>query len=339
MPSKKTQDSIEFRDRDFALLRCLFESRLMSSAHIAKLFFNGQPEATKKRLQKLKAAGVLRERPGRRRYEAAVYHFTRKGFDVLRGEGEFNGYPEFNWPRLAGRAYVKPNTLRHELSVMDVKSALTPAINSKAGFEVAEFSTWPLLYAFRAKRRYEDGSRKEVPVEPDGLLRIEESVGEKVYTYNYFLEVDCTSEKQETLAGKAMDYADYYMRGGFAIRNGRPATDFEKVPFRVLMILESDERRNNAAAIMLLSEPPTRTRVWLTTRKEILRDPLGPIWVRPIDYKEALTGTLFKLERPSKKYKRQPERERSVAQRIKKHALLCEPEEEKSDPIAGSLLS
>jgi len=43
--------SIDLQERDFALLRGLFESRVMTAAHIASLYFDGKKEAAKKRLQ------------------------------------------------------------------------------------------------------------------------------------------------------------------------------------------------------------------------------------------------------------------------------------------------
>jgi hypothetical protein len=49
-------DKPHLQDRDFALLRGLFESRVMTAGHIATLYFDGSREAAKKRLQKIKAA-------------------------------------------------------------------------------------------------------------------------------------------------------------------------------------------------------------------------------------------------------------------------------------------
>jgi hypothetical protein len=45
--------SIYLQKRDLALLRGLFESRVMTAGHIATLHFDNKPEAAKKRLQKL----------------------------------------------------------------------------------------------------------------------------------------------------------------------------------------------------------------------------------------------------------------------------------------------
>jgi len=54
--------SLRFQERDLRILRNLFESRIMTAAHIAALHFDGKREMTKKRLQKLKVAGLLGER-------------------------------------------------------------------------------------------------------------------------------------------------------------------------------------------------------------------------------------------------------------------------------------
>jgi Replication-relaxation len=85
-------DSLQFQPRDFALLSGLFESRVMTAEHVATLHFNGSREAAKKRLQKLKAAGLIAERK-RKAYEPAVLFLTSKAFAVLRENGCLAEYP------------------------------------------------------------------------------------------------------------------------------------------------------------------------------------------------------------------------------------------------------
>lgn len=76
MPAVRPRiDSISLQDRDNALLRGLFESRVMTSKHVATLYFEGRAEAAKKRLQKLKTAGFVKERP-RRAYEPSLLFLT-----------------------------------------------------------------------------------------------------------------------------------------------------------------------------------------------------------------------------------------------------------------------
>ena len=67
--------TIELQDRDVALLRGLFEARVMTLGHIATFHFDGRMEAATKRVQKLKRAGILHERP-RRVYEPSIVCLT-----------------------------------------------------------------------------------------------------------------------------------------------------------------------------------------------------------------------------------------------------------------------
>ncbi len=176
--------------RDLALLRDLFESRVMTAAHIAALHFSGSKEAAKKRLQKLKAAGLISERP-RRSTEPAVLHLSAKAFPFLRQHGLLNGYPTLTKPALEKRARVSDMTLRHELEVMDVKASLHAAMRGTDRFSIAEFGTWPLLHQFEAPG---NGFGADILVKPDGFIRIHEREADGgLSEHAFFLEVDRSS--------------------------------------------------------------------------------------------------------------------------------------------------
>src|SRR5205823_4480357 len=112
MPNPHTSP-INIQDRDFALLGGLFESRVMTAAHIAALYFGGSKEAGKKRLQKLKSAGLIGERK-RRVNEPAVLFLTRKGFSLLGNEGQLEDFPRLSATAFEKRADVSALTIRHE---------------------------------------------------------------------------------------------------------------------------------------------------------------------------------------------------------------------------------
>jgi hypothetical protein len=316
--------SINLQDRDYALLRSLFECRVMTNEHAMSLYFEGKSEAAKKRLQKLKAAGLITERP-RRAFEPSVLFLTREGLKLLQEKGVLSKYPSFDLPALDRRARVSDLTIRHELEVMDVKAAFHAAIKTTPSFTIDGFSTWPLLNEFTAYRPGSNGA--EIAVKPDGFIRIHEmdTDGGK-FERAFFLEVDRSSEVQETLVAKAGCYLDYYRRGGFAIRNGATRDDFEKFPFRVLMVFKNAERRNNTAERLLQNIPPILTMVYLSTFEEVTRDPLGAIWVRPLDYREATEGTPFAPEKQPKTwgYQRQTARELFVEQKVRKRRILAD---------------
>jgi hypothetical protein len=319
MPSPKNS-AIELQERDFAILRSLFESRLMTLAHMAALHFEGRNEAAKKRIQKLKATGLVTER-SRRMYEPSILFLTRKAFQILEKNGILKNYPPLGLSSLEKRAQVSDLTLRHELAVMDVKAAFAKAISAASGFSIVEFITWPLLCEFTACRP--DGSRKEVLVRPDGFVRIQEQNAEDIFEHTLFLEVDRSTETQETLAMRAGCYVDYYRRGGLAARFGRPREELKDFPFRVLVVCKTAERRNNAAERMLKINPPILSMVWLTTMQEILHNPFGAIWIRPVDYRDATQNTLFATENRQygSGYKTQPERETLVERKVQKVSL------------------
>src|ERR1039457_161091 len=87
-----SKDGIKPQERDFEILRGLYASRVMSTGHATTLFFEGRLEAARKRLQKLKGAGLLRDRV-HDHGEPAVLQLTMKGFNVLKDCGALHGYP------------------------------------------------------------------------------------------------------------------------------------------------------------------------------------------------------------------------------------------------------
>jgi len=307
------------QDRDLALLRGLFESRLMTLRHAAALYFQGRQEAAKKRIQKLKAARIMAERP-RRPYDPSILFLTRKAFRLLQDQGVLAAYPPIGLKSLQKRARVSDLTLRHELNVMDVKAAIVPAIAGLNSFKTVEFSTWPLLFQFKARS---DPRKSRILIKPDGFIRIhEQRAGDKRREHTCFLEIDRSTETLDTLANKAACYIDYYYSGRLAARFGYD--HYKDMPFRLLMVFRDAERRNNTAERLLQNDPPIRSQVWLTTMTEITRQPLAAIWIRPGDYGTITEGTGFHPERRRdvKIYRRRPEREALVEQTIHKLPLF-----------------
>jgi hypothetical protein len=315
---------ILLQKRDFELLRGLFECRVMTTAHATALYFDGKSETAKKRLQKIKAAGLISERP-RRAFEPSVLFLTRKGLMLLQEKGVLSEYPCFDLPVLDRRARVSDLTIRHEIQVMDVKTAFHTAIKTEASFTIKEFSTWPLLNEFKAYRP--GGNGAAVPVKPDGFICIHETdaSGDK-FKREFFLEVDRSSEIQDILIARAGCYFDYYRRGGFAVRNGAARSDFIKFPFRVLMVFKTVERRNNTAERLLQNNPPILTQVCLSTFEEVTANPFGAIWICPRDYRDATKGTPFEVKqhRGQFEYQRQTARELFVEKKVRKLKILTE---------------
>jgi len=315
---------LQCQQRDFELLRGLFECRVMTNTQAAALYFEGKFEAAKKRLQKLKSAGLIGERP-RHAFEPSILSLTRNGLVALQSNGILKDYPSFPLPALIRRSRVSNLTIRHELEVMNVKTAFHSAIKHLPVFCIEEFSTWPLLNEFKAYRPGQ--SSKEVLVKPDGFINIFEKneTGEK-FERTFFLELDRSTESQDVLVDRVACYHDYYKSGGYAVRRGGTREEYRQFPFRVLIVFKTAERRNNAAEAMLKCNTPILTQVCLSTIREVTEDPLGAIWFRPIDYRNAVQNSQFDIDRRKGQwgYKRQAEREAFIEKHVQKRRILAE---------------
>lgn len=323
MSSSGTLRDIEIQRRDLDLLVGLFESRVMTTAHAAALYFDGSGEAAKKRLQRLKAVGLVGERP-RRAIEPAILFLGKRGFEELKRRGELSRYPHLSWPQLEKRARVSELTLRHELAVLDVKAAVCAAVAREPLRCVAEFSTWPALSEFMACPA---PGQRPVLLKPDGFIRIDETEADGSLSESaYFLELDRSTETQERVALKAACYLDFYKRGGFAERVGLRRDQFKEAPYIVLIVFRNQERRNNCAERLLCGVVPVLTQTWLTTMSELLENPLGPIWLLPRDYRHAVHDTVFDLPQSKRKdtYVRRVEREAFIETNVPKHSLFTD---------------
>jgi hypothetical protein len=281
----KADRSIALQPRDFLLLRGLFDSRIMTLSHIERLFFDGRDEAAKKRVQKLKAACLISER-ARGVTDRSLLFLARRGFQALVEEGQLSQFPKLSWKALEKRMQVSDLTLRHELEIQDVKTALTLAVNHTANFSIAQFWTWPLLYEFRVTLPANNSTfaRPEILLKPDGFIQVMEKDAEgQKFRRLFFLEVDRSTESLAKLVTKALAYREYYRTGGLAVRFGGVKEAFTEYPFRVLMVFKSQARRDNVAASLLKINPPILKQCWLTTLQEVTTNPLGEIWKKPED--------------------------------------------------------
>jgi hypothetical protein len=184
---------------------------------------------------------------------------------------------------------VSDASIQHELAVSDVRAAFTAAIAGTADFRISDFSTWPSHLQFYAKP---SPSAPEVLLKPDGYFCVDDRRGNGRPTqHRFFIELDRASETQAVLAKKARCYVDYYRRGGFAIRFGGHPEDYKRFPFRVLMVFTHAGRQALVTKQLLNCRPPILTQVVSTTVQKLQSDPLGPIWARPIDFRNSDVGS------------------------------------------------
>ena len=274
-----SQQGIQLQERDLELLCGLFESRIMTLRHITAIYFDGHAEAAKKRVQKLKFAGLLRERM-RRQYEPSILFLSKKGFTLLSEGGHLSDYPRLTRVGMEGRAQVSQLTLRHELEVMDVKGAFFSAIRSHPSLILSEFSTWPRLNQFNV---WHPTKETKITVKPDGFIRLQEALSDGLSEYVFFLELDRSTEVRDILATKALCYLHYYKSGGLAVQSERTRKDFRAFPFRLLIVCKTRARRDNIVRRLRATNPPLRTFVLLTTVDEVTTNPLRAIWITPAE--------------------------------------------------------
>jgi hypothetical protein len=273
---------IAIQPRDLKLLRTLLHTRILTLKHAACLIFNGSQEAAKKRVQKLKSAGLILERR-RKAYEPGILFLSKRGFECLKQQ---EGLPQecATVASFSKRVQVSELTLRHEMEVIDVKVAFHEAVRGCENLFLAEFSTWPDLYAFLVKDPDEwRGGVKTV--KPDGFIRLHEKEADgSTWEHLFFLEVDRSTEKLATLTDRVRLYNLFYRSGGMAEKFGKTPEDYKEFPFRVLVVCKSKERRDNIARMLLEMQPPILTQVCLSVLGEVCHDPLAHVWRLPADY-------------------------------------------------------
>lgn len=298
------------------VLRGFFESRLMTIGLAAEIHFGGSRASAQQRLWKLKSEGLVAEFE-REPSEPSVLYLSAKGLRLLKRKGVLLDYPSRSLAALARRASPSELTRRHELAVMDVKAATLRAARREQCASIEEFVTWPRLLKFRALG---------AEVRPDAffLARREGEGGGPAHSF--YVEVDLGTEPLATLALKAARYLDYYRSGGFAAANGAPRAEYRDHPFRVLFVLPNIERRNNVAEALLFCFPPVLGHVWLAAFPEVVADPCGEIWMRPLDYRTATAGTRF-APAASGRPSRNAARDAFVAEQVERHSLFPRGEE------------
>lgn len=260
----------------------------MTIKHAASLCFGGHREYAKKRLQRLKAARLIGERP-RKQFDPSILFLRHRGLLMLRERGILELYPQFSMSTLLRRAQVSELTISHELAVVDLKVAFHAAAKAHDNLSVVEFNTWPRLNQFVVP----DGI-----IKPDAFMRVRETRADGIIQeHAFYLELDRSTEPLGTLVTRARGYMAHRKRAG------EPS-----IPFRVLYVLRLDGRRTNIALRLLTSTPPVLSLVSLATSADVKKDPFGAIWTRPLDYKAGspTPSRLLRKLNPNRKKERAP---------------------------------
>lgn len=268
--------------RDLQVLRTLLDSRVAYARQISALHFSGKREATKKRLQTLKRSGFIAARR-RRPQEPAVLYLTRAGMRLLKDRGLLLNCSQSLPTSLDRIPRTSASTIQRDLELLDIRISLVTAVRTQPTLPLSRFVTSHSVPPVKSPSLRSGGVTQ---VRPDAFIEIDERrPGGHTTRSRLFLQLDRRAESLEVLVSRADAYRTHFQSGDFARFLGEPPQRYRDFPFRVLYVFKSGERRDAFARLLLAQSPPILTQAWLTTFPELVSDPLGPIWLCPIDFR------------------------------------------------------
>ncbi|MBX7257337.1 MAG: replication-relaxation family protein [Candidatus Hydrogenedentes bacterium] len=277
-------------DRDFAILKDVFENRFISIKHAAALHWpdgTAGEAAAKRRLAKLAETNLLKRQEVNVESCKVIYRLTKDCVDLLAEHNLIPAIIRADWDGKMKSRYtdpIAPSHLTHELKLYDLKVLLESAINAHPNLRAVEFGVWPLPYVFEVSYKGKTSAQK-----PDGFLHVREhpSPGQAPVSHYFYIEFDHRgSEKLDIILQKTEKY-QLYLKNGFGHRIGKPDAPKADRSFRVLFVVDtadSDTRRDNICAKLAGARIGTLAHV--TTFKDLVAKPLGAVWLTPKDYED-----------------------------------------------------
>lgn len=261
-------------ERDLAIIEAIFNCRVLTSAQIERLLFDGASQGERicrRRLQKLYHHEYLarEELPVKASEGSApyLYFLDRLGAEAL---AQWCGVDSSAWTPKKNK--VQPLFLHHRLATNDVRIAATVDARAR-GYALVRWVDEDALNADKETVTVTDATGKDqtVCLVPDGYFEV--LVGGVVY--HFFLELDRATEtgvsaKWRDWAGKIGLYLAYY-------GTGRYQAKYQTADLRVLTVTTSRERAENLRAATV--KAGGKGRFWFATLPEVMagsffRDPL-----------------------------------------------------------------
>ena len=269
----------EIRPHEVCMLLDIYDGRMMTVDAAGRLYYDRERTA-QNRLAILEKIGLLEAKPhGWQHYDQATKKFelrkrklfflTKAGFEMLLEYNLLDKEQEPPWHRVEKRFSIQ--NPQHELAVLDIKSQVEPKLKTVSGIHFHGFKTRPASIPFDVDlydTRYPDGyfelTRHHSP-------QSEEKV------YRFYLELDRGTESYETLFKKSKAYGRHQAQSG---------------PLKALYVFVgykgvSAQHRLLTYCEKLVEMWPNRKIEMLTTLDEILDNPLGDIWVTPLNFRRA----------------------------------------------------
>ena len=295
MPTSKAEQATEQRnkpgrpwlgDRDFEIVRAVYEYRFLLRDQIQALFFDtwtkkikgevvilpvkNPKDVANRRLERLMTHGYLHrytvtDDPRlNARNTQGTYSLARKGALLLvdegvMDEGDLRLYPDRN--------DVTPSYTLHMQAINDLRINLTLA--AQANGDVIE--TWETEMEL-AKRKIKVTDPNDIkvtyPIRPDAFFVYRPAEQQK--GFSFFLELDRRSERHKTFAEKVKGYIALQKSGKFT-------ENFGAQSFRVLTVTKTEQ---NVHALKRTTEEAGGQRMfWFASFEALNKDQvLEPIW-------------------------------------------------------------
>jgi hypothetical protein len=283
-------NGLQLTDRDFGILRDVFENRFISIKHAAALHWpdmKAGEAAAKRRLAKFAEAGLLKRQDVDVEGYKVIYRLTKAAVELLAEYKLISTIIGDQWDDKMRKRFTKTlasSHLTHELKLYDLKIALERAIEDRPDLHCAEFGIWPWPYKFDVIFKGKKSGQK-----PDGFLHLVQhpSPDQKPFDHYFFIEFDHRgSEQLDILVEKVQKYK-LHLENGFAQRIGKKDAPISERSFRVLFVVEtadSAQRRDNILAKLAAAKIGTIAHV--ATFDDLKTDPLGAVWSTPKDWDE-----------------------------------------------------
>ena len=222
--------SMHLTTRDKAIVRAVYDYRLLKQTQIARLFFGGR-SAAQRVLVRLYQHGYLERRflsvhGGR---SPTLYVLDKRGVELLRTEFGLDKVHRY------GAGDLKSDFLAHLLAINDVRIAVTLAA-ARAGYELLR---WNSDAEHKADYDYvrivsAGGRSQQVSLIPDGYFRLKTPYG----YMSAFVEMDLGTMTLARFQSKVRAYLGYHRSGAFERR-------YQAQAMRVLTVTSSLKRLEN----------------------------------------------------------------------------------------------
>ena len=306
---------VNIQDRDLEIIKEVVKDSFLTTRQIQSLFFSSY-SAVQRRLQKLWDKGYLKREyaPVQFGSSEALYCPTKKGIDLLIQRSVI-GPDEIKWKSKYNR--VKPEKKQHEIDVNEFKTALTTVVrrNNNANLLFCEKGSSYWDYVKDPEPDSKD-KREYIPIRPDRFIGLKIN-GLSNY---FFLEVDRGTMRLKEFARKLRGYREYYFSGGFFKKYGEPGYRKEDYSYRVLVTAPTEERRNNLVEQAI--NQGSLEMCWFGLFREVIKDPLGKVWIRGKEYKEVLESlNEWERERILRAH-RKLERDKIIKEGVNRRSIL-----------------